>query len=203
MLVERPRALPPRHLDVLWVGNIRREKRPDRFVELAAAVPESTFHMVGGPLEGTHELYRDTERRLAAISNAVFHGPLAYQDANALYDGARLLVNTSDFEGFPNTYLQSWIRGVPVVALVDPDGVIARECLGAALRGPDEFPAAVRRLLGDRAAWQATSWRCRAYMEREYGEDRVLGVYLDTFERLARPRAAGAGVTVADGARHA
>ena len=39
-----------------------------------------------------------------------------------------------------------------------------------------------RRLLGDPAAWKAASDRCRAFMAREYGEDRVLAAYLDTFE---------------------
>jgi glycosyltransferase involved in cell wall biosynthesis len=200
MLVERPRALTVRDIDVLWVGNVRREKRPDRLVELAASLPGFSFHMAGGPLSGTHDLYRDTERRIAALPNAVFHGPLPYQDANALYDRARLLVNTSDFEGFPNTYLQSWVRGVPVVTLIDPDGVIEREGLGAALRSPDEFAAAIRRLLGDKAAWQTTSWRCREYMEREYGEEQVLAAYLKTFETAAHPAAGSARIAVA---RHA
>jgi len=203
MLVEQPRALPERTIDVLWVGNLRPEKRPDRLVELAASVPELNFHMVGGALSGTRDLYRDIERRLKALPNAVFHGALPYQDANALYDAARLLVNTSDFEGFPNTYLQSWVRGVPVATLIDPDGIIEREGLGAVLRSPDEFPAAVRRLLDDKAAWQAANWRCRAYMEREYGEDKVLVPYLSTFESLAQPARAGAGIAVAGGARHA
>ena len=51
---------------------------------------------------------------------------------DALYDRAKVLVNTSDVEGFPNSYLQAWIRGVPVVTLIDPDGVIEREGLGVA-----------------------------------------------------------------------
>ena len=203
MLVERPHSLPTRGIDALWVGNIRPEKRPDRVAELAAALPHFNFHMVGGPVPGTHKLYRDIERRLSALPNVVFHGPLAYHDTNALYDKARLLVNTSDFEGFPNTYLQSWARGVPVVTLCDPDGVIAREGLGSALRSPEAFPAAVRELLDDEAAWEAASRRCRSYMEREYGEDKVLAVYLDTFEKLARSPAASAGIAVAGGARHA
>ena len=203
MLVERPPAPPTRSIDVLWVGNIRPEKRPDRLVELATALPEFGFHMVGGPLSGTHELYRGIQGRLSALPNAVFHGPLSYHDTNALYDRARLLVNTSDFEGFPNTYLQSWVRGVPVATLIDPDGVIAREGLGAALNSPEEFPGAIRKLLEDRTAWQAASWRCRSYMAREYAEEQVLAVYIDTFETLARSSMTAAGVAVAEGAPHA
>ena len=45
-----------------------------------------------------------------------FHGAVPYRDAGALYSRARVLVNTSDVEGFPNTYLQAWASGTPVVA---------------------------------------------------------------------------------------
>jgi glycosyltransferase involved in cell wall biosynthesis len=116
----------------------------------------------------------------------MFHGPLSYCATNDLYGRARLLVNTSDIEGFPNSYLQAWVRGVPVVTLIDPDGVIAREGLGVAVASPEEFPAAIGELLGDSGKWRAASERCRAFMAREYGEDQVLSVYLETFESVMR-----------------
>lgn len=124
MLVEQPLAVAARDIDVLWVSNIRHEKRPDRVVGLAGELPETSIHMVGGPLTGSENLYRDIREAVAAASNVVFHGPLSYWDANVLYGRARVLVNTSDVEGFPNSYLQAWIRGVPVVTLIDPLSLI-------------------------------------------------------------------------------
>jgi glycosyltransferase involved in cell wall biosynthesis len=116
----------------------------------------------------------------------VFHGRLPYWDANDLYGRARVLVNTSDVEGFPNSYLQAWIRGVPVVTRLDPDGVIEREGLGVVARSPAQISHAIGSLLEDPAAWNAASERCRAFMAREYGEDKVLQSYLDTFEQVMR-----------------
>ena len=89
------------------------------------------------------------------------------------------------------------------MTLIDPDDVIRREGLGSALRSPAGLSAAVRDLLEDGAAWQAASWRCRSYMEREYGEDQVLSSYVDTFQRLAPLSATRSGVAVASEARHA
>jgi glycosyltransferase involved in cell wall biosynthesis len=203
MLVEQPLAVAARDIDVLWVSNIRHEKRPDRVVGLAGELPETSIHMVGGPLAGSENLFRDIREAVAAASNVVFHGPLSYWDANVLYGRARVLVNTSDVEGFPNSYLQAWIRGVPVVTLIDPDRVIERNGLGVAVRSPDEFPAAVRGLLDDAAVWQAASDRCRAYMARQYGEDKVLAAYLEAFEKVTRPAAATVDMTAQGHARHA
>lgn len=186
MLVEKPPAVTARDIDALWVSNIRHEKRPDRMLELAERLPNVKIHMVGGSLPGAEALFSEVSLAATTKANVSFHGRLPYWDANALYGRSKLLVNTSDVEGFPNSYLQAWIRGVPVVALFDPDGVIEREGLGVAAKSPGQMAAAIETLLGDPAAWKAASDRCSAFMAREYGEDRVLAPYLDTFDRVTR-----------------
>src|SRR5258706_6226340 len=202
MLVEKAQPIAAPDIDVLWVSNIRKVKRPDRILHLAERMPELKIHMVGGALTGEEALFRDVRDAAATKTNVVFHGRLSYWDANALYGRARVLVNTSDVEGFPNSYLQGWIRGVPVVTLIDPDGVIEREGLGIAARSAAEIPDAIDHLLRDPAAWKAASDRCRAFMAREYGEDKVLAAYLDTFERVLRIDTAGADLLASTKARH-
>jgi glycosyltransferase involved in cell wall biosynthesis len=202
MLVEKPLPVADRDIDVLWVGNIQRVKRPDRVLELAERLPQVMIHMVGGPLPRQETLFRDVKHAAAARANVSFHGHLSYRDTNDLYGRAKVLVNTSEVEGFPNSYLQAWIRGVPVVTLIDPDGVIEREGLGVAVRNPAWIPDAIRHLLGDPAAWKAASDRCRAFMAREYGEDKVLATYLDTFEEVMRIDRAHAKMSVPREARH-
>jgi glycosyltransferase involved in cell wall biosynthesis len=192
MLVEPPMTAPTHDLDVLWVGNVRRVKRPDRVLWLSARLPHVAFHMVGGALPGEEALYAHVRNAAAACGNVTFHGRLSYADAGNLYGRARLLLNTSDVEGFPNSYLQAWVRGVPVVTLIDPDGVIGREGLGIAAHGPDQLPGAIASLLGSHGAWQAASDRCRRFMAREFGDDRVMPAYLETFEQVMRAGMPGA-----------
>jgi len=190
MLVEKPLAAPARDIDVLWVSNIRREKRPDRMLELAWQLPQVNVHMAGGSLRAEEALFAEIEGAAGAIPNITFHGRLPYWDVNELYGRSKLLVNTSDVEGFPNTYLQAWIRGVPVVTLIDPDGVIAREGLGVAVGSPAGIADAVRTLLANPPAREAASNRCLAYMAREYGDEKVLAVYLESFDKVASRAAA-------------
>jgi glycosyltransferase involved in cell wall biosynthesis len=202
MLVETPLPVAVRDIDVLWVSNIRREKRPDRVLELAGRLPEVKIHMVGGSLPGEEALFLDVRLTATTTANVSFHGRLSYWDANELYGRAKLFVNTSDVEGFPNSYLQAWIRGVPVVTLIDPDGVIEREGLGLAARSAAQIPSAITHLLSNPAAWKAASDRCLAFMARQYGEHKVLAAYLDTFQKVMRTDADKAELIASSKVRH-
>src|SRR5439155_7527316 len=149
MLVEEPLPGAARDIDALWVGNIQGLKRPDRVLELAERLPEVKIHMVGAPVPGQEALFREVREAAAAKTNVVFHGGMSYRHTNDLYGRAKVLVNTSDIEGFPNSYLQAWIRGVPVVTLIDPDRVIERQGLGVAVRSPARIFEAISQLLAE------------------------------------------------------
>jgi glycosyltransferase involved in cell wall biosynthesis len=141
---------------------------------------------VGGALPGEDALYESIRRNAALRPNLTFHGRRSYWDVNTMYARARLLINTSEVEGFPNAYLQAWIRGVPVVSYIDPDGVIARNGLGAVVESAAQMRDAILRLLGDPSALADASSRCRAFMAREFAEERILTPYLTAFEELTR-----------------
>ena len=117
---------------------------------------------------------------------------MPYRDVSRAYAAARVFVNTSDVEGFPNSYLQAWTNGVPVVAFFDPDGLIAREGLGMAVNSHQEMREALKRLATDEDAWQEASRRCLAFMAREFSEEKILEPYLQTFEELGRRAASRA-----------
>jgi len=72
------------------------------------------------------------------------------------------------------------------VTLIDPDGVIEREGLGISAGSPAGLREAITTLLGSRAAWQAASDRCRHFAAREFGEEKILSTYLETFEDVMR-----------------
>jgi glycosyltransferase involved in cell wall biosynthesis len=176
-------AFHDRDIDALWVSNMRSVKRPDVLLSVADQLPNVSFHMVGGIVTGAQPFFETVRSQAANRSNVTFHGAVPYRETNALYGRARVFVNTSDVEGFPNTYLQAWASGTPVVAFFDPDGVIAREGLGQSVRSADEMREAVRSLSSEESRWSAASRRCLAFVERHYGEEVVLQPYLHAFKR--------------------
>jgi glycosyltransferase involved in cell wall biosynthesis len=174
-----------RDVDVLWVNNLRRFKRPDRFVDLARLLPGRNLHMVGGEVPGFADVHQALARDLPGVPQVNWHGAVPYHDVNDLYERARVFVNTSDTEGFPNSYLQAWIRGVPVVAYFDPGGVIAREGLGVVPTSTEDMAAAVNRYLNDEQAWRDASQRCRNFMAAHYDEDTILAPYISAIHGAA------------------
>jgi glycosyltransferase involved in cell wall biosynthesis len=187
-LVDAPESLlpfPERDISLLWVSNIQQLKRPEMFLELAQRLNACTASMVGGTQPQAHALFQQIRARAACVGNLTFHGPLPYRATNNVFDRARVFANTSEIEGFPNTFLQAWIRGVPVVSFFDPDSVIRREGLGYAVASLDEMASVAHRLATDSQAWLEVSARCRAYMARRYGEEQILAPYLAAVERAA------------------
>lgn len=188
-LVDIPDSVLPsneRDISVLWVSNIQQLKRPEMFLELAQRLPNFSASMVGGAQPKTRHLFQRVRIAASRVSNVTFHGPLPYRATQRLFDRARVFVNTSEIEGFPNTFLQAWARGIPVVSFFDPDDVIQREGLGHTVASLEEMAAAVHRLAADPQVWGEASERCRAYMTRHYDEDQTVTPYLETLGRLIK-----------------
>jgi len=173
-----------RDIDVLWVTNIRPHKHAELLLDLARRMPHLTFHMVGGPVNGHEAHFADVERAANALPNVEFHGFVPYHETAPYYQRARLFVSTSEMEGFPNTFLQAWARGTPVVSYFDPDRLIARNGMGETVTTPEQMQAAITRLLGDEAAWQAASSRCLAHIATRTDANYMLKPYIDAFQGL-------------------
>jgi glycosyltransferase involved in cell wall biosynthesis len=117
-------------------------------------------------------------RMLAAargLTNFEFLGELPNEQVLEQLERARVLVSTSEFEGLPNTFIEAWLRGVPVVSgRVDPDGLIARHGLGCVAEDPEELSRQVELRLGDDELWRAESRRCREVACELFDVERIV-----------------------------
>jgi len=186
-------ALPPRRLApgaprrVLWIGRLAEVKRPDRLLDVAQACPELRFDVVGPPEDPAAAAA--LLERARSLANVTYHGRVARDGVAAFYERADALLCTSEYEGFPNTFLEAWSHGVPTVSTVDPDGLIAEQGLGAHAPDRDGLAAALRRLLGSAALWEQASSRARAYFLDHHALDRSLPRFEALFREVAAARA--------------
>lgn len=184
--VEVPhRAAAPRakDVDVLWVGNFRTVKRPDLFIELARRLPQYRFALVGGSVPNGQAYFDRMAEQARELPNLVMTGGIPYADVGEWFDRARLHVNTSDYEGFPNTFLQAWVRSVPVVSFFDPDGVIERRALGRRCVDLQEMCAATQALLANDGEREAVGERAREFVSNQYSAREIARRYLDLLDQ--------------------
>lgn len=174
---------------VLWVATLRAQKRPEILLEIARRMPEYRFVMVGGsdPDRKGQEYLRSVEEALRALPNVQYRGFVPYAEADRLFDGARLVVNTSRYEGFPNIFLQAWARGIPTVSFVDtgsrsPDGRPAYDVV----TDVREASLRVERLMRDDAEWKAASARVASHFRAHHSLEAVAQIYERELAALAR-----------------
>ncbi len=116
---------------ILWVSTIRSWKRPEHFIRLAEKFSSEKFIMIGGKsTDQEGDLFDKVKERVKGIKNLSFLGFQPFHITESYFDQCKVFVNTSEYEGFPNTFLQAWSRGVPVISYFDPDNVIEKEKLG-------------------------------------------------------------------------
>ncbi len=146
---------------VLWVGRFAAQKRMDRLVPIAEALTDVHFDVVGHHARPSPDVARALDA-LRQCSNITLHGFVPYRDMARRYDAATLLLCTSDWEGFPNTFIEAWSRGIPVVTTFDPDGLTASHGLGQ-VADVDGLSTAVKDMLRVESDWTAAAQRCRDY----------------------------------------
>ncbi|HEX5138919.1 MAG TPA: glycosyltransferase family 4 protein [Planctomycetota bacterium] len=171
---------------VLWAGTLGAQKRPELFGELARRFEGAPVRFV---VAGGHA---DEAYRAGVVSgfpsNVEWLGQIAFEESLSWFDRASVLVNTSDREGFPNTFIQAWLRGVPVLTLgVDPDGIVRGNGLGAVASTVDGMASELRAMLGDPAGYARLAARVAAFARERYTVERVADVFLDA---VGAPQAA-------------
>jgi glycosyltransferase involved in cell wall biosynthesis len=163
---------------VLWVARICEQKRPDRLVDLAEACPDLQFDVVGPTYESAYS--QAAASRLRHLRNVTVHGGVPRERMPEFYRRAACLLCTSDVEGFPNTFLEAWSHGLPVVSTFDPDRLIAARNLGVSAHDVAGLAEGLRGLLSSRQRWLEASATARGY----YLENHTVEAVMPQFERV-------------------
>ncbi len=154
---------------IVWVGNTRRVKRPEEFLNLARRLPEYRFVMVG----------RKTERFKGVLPNLTAMGELPHDEALKWVARAWVLVNTSEEEGFPNVFLEAWyLRTVVLTYGADPDNLVSSG-LGIKVSSTDEASSELRELLDDRDKMEELRERGYRYVVETHLPDVVVPRFLN------------------------
>jgi glycosyltransferase involved in cell wall biosynthesis len=150
----------------LWIGKSDPVKQPLLFIELAQANPDLSFMMIMN--RSDQALHAEVLSRRPP--NVMLVESVPFHQIERYFAQAYVLVNTSRFEGFPNTFLQAGKYAVPVLSLaVDPDGFIElHECGFVAKGDSDALNRGLRTLARDCALRSKTGANLRTYVEERH-----------------------------------
>jgi len=173
-------------LKFLWVGSIRKWKRPELYIDLARQVPDSEFVMIGGLGDDT-QLYEKVKEETAQVHNINYIGFVPPDKIGEYYRTAYAYINTSSLEGFPNTYLQSWLYGVPTLTIqIDPDNIIKENGIGIVSGSFENLISDVKRLIQNPLGRDKMSDKAFTYVRENHRIESVAEKYINLFEKLLK-----------------
>ena len=182
-----PRAFPNggvKEVDFLWVSRCQPVKRPHLFLDLVEKVPEHTFEMIC-PREDV-ALWESVAERAAGLPNLRFIEKVPYHEIQARYDAARVFVNTSEWEGWPNSFIQAGLGRTALLSLdVNPDGIFERFGLGRYAAGSmDRLKDDARAMMADDAALDTMQEGCARFVAEMHDNAKETEAFLEGLRRI-------------------
>jgi len=117
---------------VLWVSRYDYMKRPELFLDLARELPQEQFLMI---MPGHEKAEKDLMAQISTTDNLTFITAVNFSEIQKYFECAKCFVNTSEFEGFPNTFIQACLAATPILSFnVNPDNFIDKYSLGCCCR---------------------------------------------------------------------
>jgi len=166
---------------VLWVGSLDPDqKRPMRFVRLAERLPGIEFVMIGWSQDDAFRT--KLSNRADSLSNLRFEGFVPPDEIDRYYRRAAMFVNTSEYEGFPNTFLEAWRFGVPVVSLhYTLDGLLSEGDVGLHAGSVETLTQQVEQLWENPETAAELGHNGREYLQHHYSVDIAFETYTKLF----------------------
>jgi glycosyltransferase involved in cell wall biosynthesis len=153
---------------ILWVGSSQPLKQPQIFLDLATSMPNYKFVMVMPPNEQI--LWQQILLKTKSINNLKLIKHVPYHKINLYFSKAKIFINTSTFEGFPNTFVQATMNGTPIISLnVNPDNFINRNRCGFCAQGDfKKLKKYTKSLFTNNILWLTMSKNSYAYAKKNH-----------------------------------
>lgn len=169
---------------ILWAARLHESKRLELFLEVAKDLPEYEFIVAGNPPR-EDAYFQGLLNTMNALPNLTYLGMVARKDMPDLYRSSTVFCCSSIYEGFPNTFLEAWSQGLPIVSTFDPDYLIRDKELGFEAVTKDDLVRGIKKLCSDQTLWQQHSDNSREYYQQNHSVDQVMERFEAIFTDLS------------------
>jgi glycosyltransferase involved in cell wall biosynthesis len=131
-----------------WMANFRHRKNLALLFEIAQTLPMEQFKIAGVPLSPLDEETATSIVALKKLNNVEFMGGIAREEILPFLSKAKYLLNTSRYEGFSNTFLESMCTGTPVLTTdtANPDNLILDQELGFVYKNASQLADKIKEI---------------------------------------------------------
>jgi glycosyltransferase involved in cell wall biosynthesis len=128
------------------------------------------------PLASDKEYGLTISDRARGVSNVEFISGVPFFEIDKYFSNAKIFVNTSKYEGFPNTFVQASMHGVPIISLnVNPDRILNEYSIGFfALNNPDRLKNDLELLLNNHEQYYKYSENAYNYAKEKHSIDAIV-----------------------------
>jgi len=154
-------------IKIVWVANFKPWKQPEVFIRLAATLNKKNqdlqFLMIGAP-SPDQEWQNQLTSQIEKVNNLTYFKQRTIEEVNELLAESHIFINTSLVEGFANTFIQAWMRGVPVVSLhCNPDNILTEKQIGIFAGSFENMVIAVEKMIMDRKYLEKLGKKAQEY----------------------------------------
>jgi glycosyltransferase involved in cell wall biosynthesis len=169
---------------VLWVGRSTGFKQAERFLDLAEKFPEQKFVMICQ--RATQDEHFDRLcHRAGIMANVEFHKRISFHEIDTYFERAKVLINTSDAEGFPNTFIQAGRSSTPILSLaVDPDGFINKNNCGINCNGNWQLFVDSLEIMTEKKLSAEMGANARKFIEDNHDITKIIEKYKEIFRKI-------------------
>lgn len=163
--------------DAIWIGNIKTLKRPEWFINIGKELKGYKFALIGANQD--NRLFKICMDLAAENDNIDMLGYKSLHEVDQVLSNSKLLICTSEFEGFPNTFLHAWSKGIPVISTVDPNESITNCNLGFFSENYSDIKKYIELLLSDPELYSQIQVNIKKYFLKSHNPSTHLKTLID------------------------
>ena len=169
---------------VLWVARGEKWKNPQLFLELVEAFPLEKFVMIMPKKIEEITFFDDIKKKALSFGNLTFIDGVPFEKIQPYFDRAKIFVNTTSYEGFTFTLLQSGMGSTPILYYnVNPDNIIPEKELGYWANGDmGKMKKYFNKLINDPEDWRKKSSNINNYIFDNHNIEKNILIWKNLLE---------------------
>ncbi|MHA1250530.1 MAG: glycosyltransferase family 4 protein [Candidatus Helarchaeota archaeon] len=171
---------------LLWVGRAIELKRGELFIKLAKEFLTEKFIMICQK-DFINDNYWERLKTLAKkVNNIEFFEFIPFNKIDLFFLKSKIFINTSTYEGFPNTFIQALKNRTPIISLnVNPNNIFTKYKIGFFCNNNFSIMKKyVKLLLEDKNLYHLYSKNAFNYCIKNHNIEKIIKEWLDLINRI-------------------